>query len=119
VRAVKRGRRFSGSPASSCGATAERRAVSVSGSFCLALTLSFALFGCGTKQTLEQAIQCDAFKRGPDGAWSASKDVSLDYVRDGTQYQLNFSKGVVVRGKVAAEEPRLVSALDAKCAAKQ
>lgn len=110
----------SGGPAAHAGNRAEeRRAPSASGSFFLALVLSLAVCGCGTKQTLEQAIQCDAFKHGPDGMWSASKDVTLDYVRDGTQHQLNFNKGVVVTAKIAAEEPRLVSALDAKCTAKQ
>ena len=114
---MKRGHPSGGSPASTYGATAERRAVSASGSFVLALALSLALFGCGTKQSLDEAIQCDAFQRGPDGTWSASKDVSLDYVRDGTQYQLNFSKGAAVKGNIAAQEPRLVPALDTKCIA--
>jgi hypothetical protein len=116
---VTRSHRSGGSPASTYGAKAERRAVPASGSFVLALTLSLALFGCGTKQSLEQAIQCGAFQRGPDGTWSASKDVSLDYVRGGTQYQLNFSKGAAVNGKIAAQEPRLAATLDTKCTAKR
>ena len=112
---MKLDRRSGGSPASTCDAAEDRRGASASVSFCLVLALSFALFGCGTKQTLEQAIQCDAFKRSADGTWSASRDVSLDYLRDGTQYQLNFSKGVAVKGKSASQEAQLLPVLERKC----
>jgi len=82
------------------------------------VALAFAIGGCGTKQTLEQAINCDQFKRLPDGTWSA-KDVSLDYVRDGTEYQSNINGSTIITGKKGNEDALLLAALDKKCAAGQ
>jgi hypothetical protein len=82
------------------------------------LALSLVLAACGTKQTLEQAVQCDAFTRAPDGTWSTSKDVSLNYLRDGVEHQLNMDKGLSVTGKVAGMEPQLAATLERKCVPK-
>jgi hypothetical protein len=84
----------------------------------LLIAASLMLAACGTKQTLEQAIQCDAFKRGADGTWSAINDVSLDFLLDGVQHQLNLSKGVTVSATVARQEPQLLPTLERKCAPK-
>lgn len=81
----------------------------------MVLLFSCSLSGCGTKQTLDQAIHCDDFRRLPDGSWSTVKDVSLDYLRDGTQYQLNYSKDVHLKQKAGDEATRLIDALDKKC----
>jgi hypothetical protein len=84
----------------------------------LLIAASLILAACGTKQTLEQAVQCDAFKRGADGTWSAIQDVSLDFLLDGVQHQLNLSKGVTVSATVARQEPQLLPTLERKCAPK-
>jgi len=63
---------------------------------------------------LEQAIKCDQFSRLPDGSWS-TKDVSLDYVRDGRRYQTNFSDGAVISAKSGGEVAMVFAALNHKC----
>ena len=85
----------------------------------LSVLLSLALSACGTKQTLEQAIDCGQFKHLPDGTWSTAKDVSLDFLQDGTEHQLNYSSGFIITGKRNREEALLSAALDKKCVAKQ
>jgi hypothetical protein len=97
---------------------ADRLPFGAIGPVCLLLALSLLLGGCGTKQTLREAVQCDAFHRNSDGTWSTSKDVSLDYVQGGTRYQLNLSKGVTLTGKIANQAPELVSTLEGQCATK-
>lgn len=98
------------------------------------------LGGCGPNRTLEQAIQCDQFKRLPDGTWSATQEVVLDYKSKNTHYQLTYTKGSKITvdtakearedkevpkvlewliGKTEPQEGSLVAALDKKCAAKQ
>lgn len=81
--------------------------------------LSLALSACGTKQTLEQAIDCGQFKHLPDGTWSTAKDVSLDFLQDGREHQLNYSGGLIITGKKDPDEALLSAALDKKCGAKQ
>jgi hypothetical protein len=86
----------------------------------LSFLLSLALSACGTKQTLEQAIDCGQFKHLPDGAWSTAKDVSLDFLQDGVEHQLNYSSGgLTINGKRGHDEALLSAALDKKCGAKQ
>ena len=85
----------------------------------LSVLLSPALSACGTKQTLEQAIDCGQFKHLPDGTWSTAKDVSLDFLQDSTEHQLNYSSGLIITGKRNGEEALVVAALDKKCGAKQ
>lgn len=80
------------------------------------LALGLALSACGTNQTLEQAINCDQFKRLPDGTWSA-KDASLDYVRDGKRYQFSFNGSIIITAKEGSEEAVLLATLDKKCVA--
>jgi hypothetical protein len=82
----------------------------------MVLLFACSLSGCGTKQTLDQAIRCDDFRRLPGGEWSATKDVSLDYLRDGTQYQLNYSKNAQLKQNAGEETSRLTDALNKKCA---
>ncbi len=84
----------------------------------LPVGLAFTTGACGTKQTLEQAINCAQFKRLPDGTWSA-KDVSLDYLQDGTEYQFNINGSKIITGKNDREEALIVAALNKKCAANQ
>ncbi len=85
----------------------------------LSVLLSLVLSACGTKQTLEQAIDCGQFKHLPDGTWSTAKDVSLDFLQDGMEHQLNYSSGLIITGKRDREEALLSAALDKKCGAKQ
>ena len=82
------------------------------------VALGFSIGACGTKQTLEQAMNCDHFKRLPDGSWSA-KDVSLDYVRDGREYQFNINGETIITGKNSSEDALILATLDKKCAANQ
>ena len=85
----------------------------------LSVLVSLALSACGTKQTLEQAIDCDQFKHLADGTWSTAKVVSLDFLQDGTEHQLNYSSGLIITGKRDREEALVAAALDKKCGAKQ
>jgi hypothetical protein len=74
------------------------------------------LTGCGTKQTLEQAVHCDDFERLADGTWSTNRDVSLDYLSNGIENQLNISKGVAVNRIVGGQKRQLLPVLERKCA---
>jgi hypothetical protein len=85
----------------------------------VSVLLSLALSACGTKQTLEQAIDCGQFKHLPDGTWSTAKDVSLDFLQDGTEHQLNYSSGLIITGKRNGEEALVAASLDKKCGVKQ
>ncbi len=85
----------------------------------LSVLLSLVLGACGTKQTLEQAVDCGQFKHLPDGTWSTAKDVSLDFLQDGREHQLNYSSGLIINGKRDRDEALLSAALDKKCGAKQ
>lgn len=60
----------------------------------LLLGIGVAVAACGTPPPLDQAIKCDQFKRAPDGSWTTTTDVSLDYAENGTHYQSNFGKNV-------------------------
>jgi|GEM_PF-4117162 len=84
------------------------------------IVLLFALFvgACGTKQTLDQAIHCDDFRRLSDGSWSATRDVSLDYLLNGIEYQLNYSKDVHIEQKGEHDGSQLTAALNKKCVSK-
>jgi len=93
----------------------------------LLVALSLTLAGCGSNQTIEQAIKCDQFKRLPDGTWSATTDVKLAYARDGFQlwgyhvkgrYWTNYNKGEIITRK-DSEDALISAALDNKCATKQ
>jgi len=92
----------------------------------LSVAFSLPLGGCGSSQTLQQAINCDQFKRLPDGSWSAVTDVKLAYARDGLQlwgyhvkgrYWTNYDKGSIITGK-DSEGAVVLAALDKKCATK-
>ena len=80
----------------------------------LSITPLLALGACG-KDTLQQAITCDQFKRLPNGAWVTVKDVSIDYERHFGNYQLNFGKGAIITGTGDSEGARLLTALNGKC----
>lgn len=60
------------------------------------LNASRPLAACGTPPPLDQAIKCDQFQRLPDGSWTTTTDVSLNYTDNGTKYQSNFGKRVTV-----------------------
>jgi hypothetical protein len=81
----------------------------------MVLLFALSVSACGTKQTLDQAIHCDEFHRLSDGSWSTTKDVSLDYLLNGIEYQLNYSKGVLIKQQVEGDGSRLTAALDKKC----
>lgn len=81
------------------------------------IPLSMTLGACGTKQTLDEAIKCDDFRRLPDGNWSTAKDVSLDYNLDGIEHQVNYSNGITINAK-DSEDARVLAALEKKCAPK-
>jgi hypothetical protein len=82
----------------------------------LSLGIGTALAACGSSQPLDQAIKCDQFKRSPDGSWTTSTDVSLDYTENGTQYQSNFGKGVTLTAATSgAQTAQIVAALEKKC----
>lgn len=83
---------------------------------CIVLSAAVALGACGKKQTLEQAIDCSQFHRLPDGGW-ASDGVSLDYVRDGGQYQTNLSKDVALSATSQGELATVFAAVNRKCGA--
>jgi hypothetical protein len=85
----------------------------------LALALLVAcsgLAGCGSSQPIDQAIQCNQFTRLPDGNWSTTTDVSMDYGQNGTKYQANYSKGVVIKAQNGGQEALIVATLEKKCA---
>lgn len=84
----------------------------------LLVLIMLGLSGCGPKQNLEQAIQCDQFKRLPDGSWSTAKDVSLNYLRNGVETQTNLSEGLTITARISADAALIAAALDKKCAAK-
>lgn len=81
----------------------------------VAVGLPLAVSACGTKQTLAEAVKCDDFKRLADGTWSAIQDISLDYIINGVQHQLNFPRDTSINGSIARQEPQLVPALERKC----
>lgn len=81
----------------------------------MVLLFALSVSACGTKQTLDQAIHCDEFHRLPDGSWSTTKDVSLDYLLNGIQYQLNYSKDVHIKQIAQGDGSQLTAALDKKC----
>jgi hypothetical protein len=82
------------------------------------MSLAMTLGACGTKETLDEAITCDGFRRQPDGSWSTTKNVSVDYDLDGTEHQTNYSNGVVIRAEDGEENARILAALEKKCAPK-
>ena len=84
----------------------------------MVLLFALSVSACGTKQTLDQAIHCDEFHRLSDGSWSATKDVSLDYLLNGIQHQLNYSKDAHIEQKGEHDRSQLTAALDKKCASK-
>jgi hypothetical protein len=77
-----------------------------------------ALGACGSYPPLDQAIQCNQFKRQPDGSWITTTDVSLNFTDNGTRYQSNFDKGATITGK-DQQNALIVAALNKKCAASQ
>jgi hypothetical protein len=77
--------------------------------------LGGALGACGTPPPLDQAIKCDQFKRSPDGSWTTTTDVSLDYTANGTHYQSNFSNGVTIKATGDRQNADIVTALEKKC----
>ncbi|MGO9135189.1 MAG: hypothetical protein ACLP8A_14250 [Methylovirgula sp.] len=84
----------------------------------MVLLFACSLSACGTKQTLDEAIHCDEFRRLSDGSWSTTKDVSLDYLLNGIEYQLNYSKDLHINQKGGSEGSQLSAALDKKCGSK-
>ena len=80
-----------------------------------ALAASLVIGAC-TKAapTIEAAIDCAQFERNSNGAWVAKTSVSLDYMRDGRQYQENFAQGVEVT-KAGSEGAFIEAALQKKC----
>lgn len=83
----------------------------------LFLGAGVALGACGTPPPLDQAIKCDQFKRAPDGSWTTTTDVSLDYAENGTHYQSNFGKGLTITPTSGPVNAEIVAALDKKCTA--
>lgn len=79
------------------------------------LLLGVALAACGTPPPLDQAIKCDQFKRSPDGGWTATTDVLLDYEANGVHNQTNLSKGVAIRPGNGQSYADIVAALEKKC----
>lgn len=82
----------------------------------MVLLFALSVSACGTKQTLDQAIHCNEFHRLSDGSWSTTRDVSLDYLLNGIEYQLNYSKDVHIKQKNGDDGSQLTAALDKKCA---
>jgi hypothetical protein len=74
-----------------------------------------ALGACGTPPPLDQAIRCDEFKHSPDGSWTTTTDVSLDYEANGTHVETNVSKGVTIKAADGRDYADLVAALEKKC----
>jgi hypothetical protein len=60
----------------------------------LLLGIGISLGACGTPPPLDQAIKCDQFKRSPDGSWTTTTNVSLDYAENGTHYQERDHHGI-------------------------
>jgi hypothetical protein len=83
------------------------------------LVACFGLVGCGSTQPIDQAIQCNQFQRQPNGSWVTTMEVSLDYGQNGTRYQANYSKGVVLKTYNGGQDALIVAALEKKCAASQ
>ena len=83
----------------------------------LLLGIGVALGACGTPPPLDQAIKCDQFKRSPDGSWTTTTNVSLDYAANGTHYQSNFGKGVAITATSGRQNAEIVAALEEKCSA--
>lgn len=81
-----------------------------------AIASLLTLTGCGTKQTLDQAVHCDEFERLADGNWYTNRDVSLDYLSNGIENQLNMSKGVAVNRIAGDQKRQLFPVLERKCA---
>ncbi len=81
------------------------------------LGIGIALGACGTPPPLDQAIKCAQFKRLPDGSWTTTIDVSLDYAENGTHWQENFSKGVTISGGRGGQDTAIVAAIEKKCSA--
>ena len=82
----------------------------------LLLGIGIALGACGTPPPLDQAIKCDQFTRSPDGTWTTTTDVSLDYdAANGTQTQWNAGKGATIKATSGRDNPEIVAALEKKC----
>jgi hypothetical protein len=89
----------------------------------LALIVAFLALGAfGTNNSLEKVVQCDQFKRRPNGQWVAVQDVSLVYAWRTIgnfvlgSYQWNFNKGTTITGNDGSEDVRLFGVLNKVCA---
>jgi hypothetical protein len=83
------------------------------------LVACFGVSGCGSTQPIDQAIQCNQFTRLSDGSWSPTTEVSIDYAQNGTRYQANYAKGVVLKTYNGGQDALIVAALQKKCAPSQ
>lgn len=81
----------------------------------LLLSIGGALDACDTPPPLDQAIKCEQFTRSPDGSWTTTTDVSIDYAKNGTHYQENLGKGVTISASRDGQEAAIVAALEKKC----
>ena len=54
-------------------------------------------------------------QRSPDGSWTTTTDVSLDFAENGTHYQSNFGKGVTIKTAGSAVNAEIAAALEKKC----
>jgi hypothetical protein len=86
------------------------------GTALLLAAAGLGLVACGSTQPIDQAIQCNQFQRQPDGSWTTTTEVSLDYGQNGTRYQANYGKGVVIKTYNGGQDALLVAALEKKCA---
>ena len=73
------------------------------------------LWACASPPPLDQAIKCDQFARSPDGNWTATTDVSLDYEANGTHVQTNIGKGVTIKAADGRDYADIAAALERKC----
>jgi hypothetical protein len=80
------------------------------------LVACFGVAGCGSYPPIDQAIQCNQFARQPDGNWTTTTEVSLDYGLNGTRYQANYGKGVTLKTYNGGQDAMIVAALEKKCA---
>lgn len=90
--------------------------------YAAALLLAVAalgLAGCGSSQPIDQALQCNQFKRQPDGSWVTTTNVSLDYEQNGTRYQTNFGNGIVITAQGGGQNALIYATLEKKCAPAQ
>jgi hypothetical protein len=86
------------------------------GAALLLVVAGSSLVGCGSSQPIDQAVQCSQFQRQSDGNWVTTTDVSIDYAQNGTRYQANYSKGVVIKTYNGGQEALIVATLEKKCA---